>query len=188
MSDDKPNQASNDGRPRIDLLRRVLSVPLTIGVLVYFLFDDLFLAGLKPLFRFLGRLSPFVTLGRLLKRMPPYGALCVLAVPFIIVEPIKVFSLFWISVGHFVSGSVLLVVSYIVSLLVVERLFQATREQLLSIGWVAWCFDHIVALRQWAIDQLKSTWAWRTLRPVGRRIAAAVRSGFAWVRGRLLRA
>jgi len=188
MADDSPQTPRRNRRTRIDILRRILSIPRTIAVLVYFLFEDLFLGALKPLFRFLGRLSPFIALGRALKRLNPYVALCVFAVPFILIEPVKVFSLFWISIGHFVSGSVLLVISYVVSLLVVERLFQATRDQLLSISWFAWCYGHVMDLRQWAIDQLKSTEAWRLLRPIAKRIAAAVKSGLAWVRGRLLRA
>ncbi len=60
---------------------RVLSWPAAILILLYFVFEDLFISWLKPLFRYLGTLAPFAALGRQLRRLPPYVALSVFAVP-----------------------------------------------------------------------------------------------------------
>ena len=185
MSD--PSNSHRNGNGRFDLVRRVLSAPLTIFLLIYFLLEDLFHRWLAPLFRLLGRLSPFAALGRLLSQLPPYAALVVFAIPFIIVEPIKVFSLFWIGVGHVVTGTVLLVSAYVVSLFVVERLFHVTQHQLLTIRWFAWSYVWIMRLRSWAFAQVESTQFWQTARSLGRRVTAAVKTGFDWLRGRLQR-
>jgi membrane-bound ClpP family serine protease len=184
---DQKNRRSNRP-PRIDLLRRVLQIPLSAAVLVYFLFEDLFQGALKPVFRVLGRLSPFVALGQWLKRLNPYAALVIFAIPFIIVEPIKVFSLFWIGLGHFVSGTLLLVASYVISLLIVERLFNATSAQLLSIPWFRWSYEQVMRLKAWALEQLEATWIWRRTQRGVRAVRDAARSGVAWVRQRLSRA
>lgn len=166
---------------------RVLSWPAAILILIYFLFEDLFLSWLRPLFRFLGTLAPFAALGRLLQRLPPYVALLVIAVPFIGIEPVKVFSLFWIGIGHFVSGTILLVLSYVVSLFVVERLFHVMRGQLMTIGWFAWSFNKVMAAKAWAIDLARSTALYRTLRPVAANIGQATRTIFASLRERMRR-
>ena len=186
MSD--PDNFRSNRPGRFDRLRRILSVPLTIVVLVYFLLEDLFHRWLTPLFRLLGQLAPFTALGRILRSLPPYAALVVFAIPFIIVEPIKVFSVFWIGVGHVVTGTLLLVASYVVSLFIVERLFHVTREQLLSIGWFDWSFRRIMRLRAWAFAQVENTRAWQMARSLGRGIAARSKAGLAWLRGRMQRA
>jgi hypothetical protein len=192
MPDPDQESRRSNRPPRIDLLRKLLQIPLTAGVLIYFLFEDLFLGALRPLFRLLGRLAPFTALGAWLQRLNPYVALVIFAIPFIIVEPIKVFSLFWISVGHLLSGTILLVVSYVVSLLIVERLFNATRGQLLSIPWFRWSFERVMRLKAWAFEQLESTWIWQRVRPVANRAATSVRvnvrSGLTWMRQRLSKA
>lgn len=180
-----------DPQSRRDTYRRrvlrVLSWPAAILILIYFLFEDLFLSWLRPLFRYLGGLAPFAALGRMLKRLPPYVALLVIAVPFVLIEPVKVFSLFWIGIGHFVSGTILLVLSYVVSLFVVERMFHVMHEQLLSIGWFAWAFEKVMAAKAWALALARSTTIYRTLRPIAANIGTTTRSTFAWLRDRMRR-
>lgn len=166
---------------------RVLSWPAAILILVYFLFEDLFLSWLRPLFRYLGALAPFAALGRFLRRLPPYVALSVFAVPFILAEPVKIFSVFWIGIGHVVTGTILLVLAYIVSIFVVERLFHVMHEQLLSIGWFAWGYHKVMAAKAWALDLVRSTAIYRTLRPIGANIGEATRAGLAWLRERMRR-
>jgi hypothetical protein len=187
MSDSNGGKTQSARARYFRLVRRILSVPLTILVLIYFLFEDLFLGFLRPLFRFLGGLSPFVALGEHLKRLNPYLALVVFLVPFILLEPVKIFSLFWIGIGHFVSGTLLLVTSYVLSLLIVERMFHVTRDQLLSIPWFAWGYANVMKLRAWAFQRLESLALWQALRPLGHRIAASVRATAAWLYGWLTR-
>lgn len=168
-------------------LLKVLSWPLAVLILVYFLFEDLFLASLRPLFRFLGRLAFFSAVARGLHRLPPYVALCIIAVPFILIEPIKIFSLFWISLGHLVSGTVLLVASYVVSLFVVERLFHVMEGQLLSIGWFRWAYELTMRAKAWALGLLKATPIYRGLRPIAARAGRALRASVAWLKARVRR-
>jgi len=181
MSDFDDGKKQSAPTTRFDLVRRILSVPLTILVLIYFLVEDLFLGALRPLFRLLGKLSPFVSLGTRLKRLNPYLALVVFLIPFVLLEPVKIFSLFWIGIGHFVSGTILLVISYGLSLLIVERLFHVTRDQLLSIPWFAWGYRMVMTLKAWAFERLESTPLWRAVWPLGHQVAASVRFAVAWV-------
>jgi len=174
---DKPTAAT-----RAAHFRRILLALLTILVLIYFLLEDLFSLWLRPLFRGLGALAAFIEVGRWLRRLPPYMALAIFAVPFVLLEPVKIFSLFWIGTGHIVVGGGLLVLSYVLSLLIVERLFHVTHEQLLTIGWFRWGYERVMRLRAWAYARVEATALWRWLRPLSLRIAARLQVWYAWLR------
>ena len=159
----------------------------TIVILIFFLFEDLFLFLLRPLFRTLGRLAPFVALGARLKRLPPYVALVIFIIPFVLLEPPKIFSVFLIGTGHFVSGTIMLIVSYILSLFIVERMFHVTRDQLLSIAWFARGFHLVMKIKGWAFEQMKSSAIWRWSRPLARWISATAKATLTWLWGHVQR-
>jgi hypothetical protein len=46
-----------------------------------------------------------------------------------------------------VTGVVLLVLAYLVSFLIVERIYEAGREKLLTYWWFAWAMAQIVKVR-----------------------------------------
>ncbi len=148
------------------LCKRILLSPITLLILIFFLLEDLFLTLLRPIVRVLGQLAPFLAIGRWLRALSPYQALFAFLVPLVLLEPVKVFSLFWIGIGHFVSGALLLIGSYVLSLLIVERMFHVTRDKLLSIGWFAWCFGLVMGVRNWAYARLRSSLVWRLTYPV----------------------
>ncbi|MDR3494945.1 MAG: hypothetical protein P4L82_10100 [Ancalomicrobiaceae bacterium] len=178
-------------RPKRSLALRVglrlLQVLATVFVLLYVLFDDLVLAWLRPLFATLGRLRLFVRLALWMRRRPPYMALVFFAVPFIVLEPFKLGGLVLLGIGHFVSGTVMLAISHLLSLLIVERIFHVTRDQLLTIGWFAWAFGYAMRTKDWAFARLKASPAWRFGVALAERLRRAFRPA-ANVLGRCKRA
>ncbi len=140
---------------------RILQVPLTILVILYFLFDDLVLSWLRPLFDILGRLRLFVRIADWIHGLGPYQSLVLFLVPFIALEPFKIGGLVLLGIGHVVSGTIMLTCSHLLSLLIVERLFHVTRDKLLTIPWFAWGFRIVMGLKDWAFAQLRNTIAWK---------------------------
>src|SRR5262245_7268500 len=65
-------------------------------------------------------------------RMPRLAILLTLAVPFAIAEPLKLIGLLLVADGKIVSGAVLLVFAYLASFLIVERIYHAGRDKLLT--------------------------------------------------------
>ncbi len=60
-----------------------------------------------------------------------------LAVPFAFAEPAKIYALYLMTEGHFATGLVTISMAYLVSLLVVERIYHAGQGKLQTIVWFA---------------------------------------------------
>ncbi len=118
----------------------------------------------------------FQRLGELIGRLPPYGVLLLFGVPFAVLEPAKVFAVYWAASGHVVQGTVLLLIAHVLSLLVCERIFHAGYAPLMRIGWFKRLLDWLFGLRDRAIAWAKSTAAWQAA-------AELVRGVRAWLRG-----
>ncbi len=75
------------------------------------------------------------------QRLPAYVALIALVVPFIIAEPAKIYSVVLMGQGHVVWGVATIAVAYLISLVVVDTIFEGARTQLRSIAWFARLLD-----------------------------------------------
>lgn len=130
-------------------------------MVVFIVLDEIARPVYRPLMRWVASL-------RLMHRMEIWIAarhrltiLVLLAIPFIIVEPLKIVGLFWIGRGAFVSGIVLLGVAYLAGFVIVERIYSAGRAKLLTIGWFAWGMGLLVTLRTALLERVRQTAAWR---------------------------
>jgi len=83
-----------------------------------------------------------------IRRLNPYIALALLAVPIAIVEPLKLIGLFIFGKGHWITGSFAILFAYAGSLLVVERLFKIVKPKLLSLHWFAAAWNWFMSVRQ----------------------------------------
>jgi hypothetical protein len=152
---------------------------LSIFLLLWTLLELLLFPLVRPLLDALGRLRLFELLAAGLGRLPPYAALLALAVPFVIIEPFKVFALYWLGLGHLVQGSILFVASHLASLLIVERVYHAAHAPLMRIGWFERLMTWLVALRRLATDWAKSTALWQAATALARSVRTTVRG---WIR------
>ena len=80
-------------------------------------------------------------------RLPPYPSLLVLAVPLAIVEPLKLAAIFVGGAGHVITGALVMVCAYAISLVVTERLFGIVKPKLLELPWFAAIWRPFVAIR-----------------------------------------
>jgi len=159
-------------------LRGVARFVVTIGVVGYTILDELLFPLVRPLLRWVGNLQHLQRLGAWIGRLPPYVVLVLLAVPFVVIEPVKLFAVYWTAVGHVLAGPVLLVFAHLLSLLTVERLYHAGYEPLMRIGWFARLMRWLVGLRDRALDWARSTAVWKSA-------AATIRSVRDWFGGML---
>ena len=160
--------------PLAALLRFTGRLVLSILLILWTLLDALLSPVLRPLLAALGRLRLFETLGAWIGRLPPYVALLIFAVPFIIIEPITAFALYWFGVGHLVQGGGLYVLSHLASFLIVERIYHAAREPLMQIGWFRRLMIWLDGVRRIGIDWAKSTPVWQAAARLSADAKAAV--------------
>ena len=160
--------------PLMAVLRAIARFVAGIFVVAYAILDTLLFPLFRPLIRYLSGLKVFETIGALILKLPPYLVLLILAVPFVVLEPLKVFALYWFALGHLIQGGILLVVAHTLSILTLERLYHAGKPQLMKIGWFARLMGWLGALRDAALNFAKSTAAWKWAAETG----ATVRDWF----------
>lgn len=161
--------------PLMAALRLVGRATATVIVVIWLAFELVLWPLVRPVVDALARLALFEKLGALTGRLPPYGVLVLLAIPFVLVEPLKAVGLVWMATGLFWRGLGLFIFAHLLSLLTLDRIYHAGRTQLLQIGWFARLMGWIVGLRDVAFGWVKATAAWRW---ASARIDAARR----WVR------
>ena len=172
-----------DDRPGwLRAVRATARVIVAIGVVVYTLLDEVLFPLFRPLIAWLGHLKLFERLGALIGSSPPYLALLLLAVPFAIIEPAKVYALFLFASGHILLGPALLVVAQVLSLLICERIYHAGYAPLMRIVWFRRLMAWLVTLRDKALGWIRSSAAWQWSRGVAVRIRAWFRGLLALVR------
>jgi hypothetical protein len=86
-------------------------------------------------------------LRRALEGLGPYQSLLILAVPTSIVEPLKLIAVAVAGEGHWITGTVMIVVAYAASLVLVERLFGIVKPKLLTLTWFARLWSWLLAVR-----------------------------------------
>jgi hypothetical protein len=151
------------------ILLRLARLPLLALVTVYFLLDEVVVGLFRPMLRWLAGLRPIERTAAAILALPPLATLLVFAVPFVILEPIKIWALVLIAGGNLASGSITLALAHLTSILFVERLFHLTKPKLLTIRWFAWGYGHVERLWDWSLGRLEATALWRS--------AAAVLAG-----------
>jgi hypothetical protein len=176
---------SQIGKPDSNALMAILRVlgrgVLSLCVVVYVVIDELLTGILWPAIAGLSRLRIFKLIGDVIAGLPPYGVLVLLAIPFVIIEPVKVFALYWTATGHFVQGPVLLMLAYVLSILSCDRIYHSGHAKLMQIDWFKRLMVWLVGLRDWALGWVRSTAIWRTVsgavKAIRKRIVALVRAG-----------
>jgi hypothetical protein len=98
-------------------------------------------------------------LRRQIERLPPYPSLFILAVPLAVVEPLKLATIFIAGEGHWITGGLVLLFAYAVSLFVTHWLLRVVKPKLLTLPWFARSWAWFIAAR-------KKTWRWVSKRAV----------------------
>lgn len=142
-------------------LIKLILVPLDLVVGIAILLDELLRPLYRPLIAWFASLRLVARLEEAIGRLPPYGALVALAIPFAIVEPLKLLGLLFLARGAFAAGIVTTAIGHLAGFLLVERAYHAGRAQLLTIPWFARVMGWIEAIRQVVIGRIKASAAWQ---------------------------
>jgi hypothetical protein len=144
---------------------------------IYFLVDAVFVSARS----FVSRIAAHWIFGSLRVRivsLRPYPTLALIAVPLIVLEPVKPVAVYLVGTGHVAVGMIVLVVGEVLKLVLVERLLSITRDKLISIRAFAWTYGRYSQAR----ELLESFEPWQSARRCRRLAGYAVRSHFQGVR------
>jgi hypothetical protein len=160
------------------LLGRALRAPILIVAVAIVLVDEAFRAVVLPAVRALATLQPVRRAEAYIATLPPYATLALFLIPLAIIEPAKIYGLFLFGQGRWMAGTLTFVAAKVVGLALAERLFAISRDKLLSIGWFAWCYRRLVALKDAVHRWLLATRFW----PAAVRLVRRAREALAGVR------
>jgi hypothetical protein len=92
-------------------------------------------------------MTALASLRRRIQKLTPYFSLLILAVPVLIVEPVKFVAVVVAGKGHWLTATGMIIAAYVVSLVVVERLFRAVKPKLLMLDWFEKLWARYTAVR-----------------------------------------
>jgi hypothetical protein len=74
---------------------------------------------------------------RKIQQFGPYKCLGMLLFPLLIVEPLKIAGLAFVSLGHWAAGACVIIGAYAASLLIIDRLYRVAKSKLMTMKWFA---------------------------------------------------
>jgi hypothetical protein len=146
--------------PKRGPLKRGLLAVLRAILVVFIVLDELLRPLYRPLIRRLADLRVVQKLEEKVAALPRPLVLLALAIPFAIAEPLKIFGLLLFARGQFWPGLVVTAFAHLMSFVLVERIYEAGREKLLSYRWFAWIMAQVVRVRDTMLGWVRETSAY----------------------------
>ena len=135
---------------------QLLLLPVRLVIAVLVIISEVARPLYRPFVNWFSSLSIVKHFGKFVGSLPRAVILVLFVVPLAIAEPLKIYALFVIARGHVISGLVIIALAYLMSFLLVERLFHAGREKLLTYGWLKWIMDRVATVRDSIAEMKKS--------------------------------
>ena len=161
--------------PPAKLLKRLIAAPFVLLAAIIILIEDWLWDDLARLAAAVGRLPVFHQIEALITKLPPYAALVCFAVPSLLLVPVKLVALYFISHGHAIFGFLTVVGAKIAGTALVARVFTLTRPNLMRIGWFAWVYERFIAFKARVYEVIKSTAIYRAAHRQIARLRAALK-------------
>ncbi|KPF69678.1 hypothetical protein IP69_10000 [Bosea sp. AAP35] len=152
----KSDPPSDARGPLARILFAILRAILTVVIVV----DEIARPLYRPLIAWFASLRIVARMEAVIARQSRLAILALLAVPFAIAEPLKLLGLWMMTDGRFRTGLVVFAFAHLVSFLLVERIYHAGREKLLTYGWLNWLMTLLERLRRRALDWVRSSAAY----------------------------
>lgn len=151
------------------VLRPVLVLIGQVLLALVVIFEEWGWEPLAALVARLARFRPWAMLEVWIAGLPPYGALCVFALPAVLLFPFKLVALWLFAHGHVVMAAGTFIMAKITGTAFLARIFLLTKPALMQIGWFARAYARFVPWKESAEVWLRESWAWRVGRVVKHR-------------------
>lgn len=163
--------------PLIKLLFAPLRWLIRLLLAFVILFEEWGWEPLQRAMAWLGRLPLLRQLEAGLKRLPPYAALLALALPSLLLIPVKLGALWLIGKGQALLGLGLILAAKLLGTALIARLFQLVQPALLQLAWFARLYARWSAWKGALLDWVHASSAWRWARAFKLRLRRLLRAG-----------
>lgn len=168
---------------RETLVKRILKFITYVLAAAYFVVDAVFMSVARPISNWIGKHLVLRRLRAWIRSLPPYSALALFCVPVIILEPAKPLAAYLAATGQMLGSALTLIVSELLKLVLVERLFSLTADKLMKIPAFAWAYGKF----RRAKERLEATQAWQSVQSLSRaarKYVAYLKATIAYSRGK----
>ncbi len=153
---------------------RLLLMPVVVLLAVlFFLVEDVSWPIVSALAARLARLPAIARIEAWIARRGPYPTLLLITIPFVVLEPLKLYGLYLMGFGHIIYGIIAFLFAEIVRTAIAARIFTIGRAKLLSIVWFTWVYGGIMDARDWAYSHLTLMPAWQMAQRLLKRLRQA---------------
>jgi hypothetical protein len=151
-------------------LRAFLFALLKWPLALLILFEEWGWEPLQRLLARIGRWPGFRWVEGWVRRLPPYAALALFALPMLALLPIKLLALWLIGQGRALLGAAVIVATKLVGTAIVARLFTLTQPALMRLAWFARLYARWTAWKHALLAWARASAAWRAARGLRRRL------------------
>lgn len=137
---------------------------IVLVVAVFVVFEEW---GWEPLSRLVGRLAKlrfWADMESGISGLSPRASLVVLAMPWVILVPIKLLALWLLATGQIAIAVLAIVSGKVAGTAVVARLFTLTKPSLMQMGWFARLYARWDRIKKRILDQARATHTWARVR------------------------
>ena len=177
----EPVPSGQPARPRT-WLGRVLQPVFWVLAALYVVFEEWIWNTLTRAMAWVASKLPWPWLEARLRRLPPYAAMAVFLVPWLLLLPFKVLVVWLLATGRFGTSVLVYIAAKVIGTAVLVRLFALTRESLLQIGWFRALHGWFIRLRDRLYAYVRSLRAWQAVKAWTGRVRDALRAFWRRVR------
>lgn len=141
------NEENRRGVSLVKFLKRLVAAPFVLIAAIIILLEDWLWDDLARWAAAIGRLPIFRVIEVFITGLPPYAALAFFAAPSLLLLPVKLAALYFISHGQATLGLVTVIAAKVLGTALVARIFTLTRATLMRIGWFAWVYLRFIAFK-----------------------------------------
>jgi hypothetical protein len=156
-------------------LRKLLAAPFVAIATVIILLEDWLWDDLQRLAAALGRLPIFKQIESLIVGLPPYACLLTFAAPSLLLIPVKLAALYFISHQQATLGLLTAVGAKIAGTALVARIYKLTENKLLQIGWFATLHERFTTFKKKIYAVIKATSVYQAAHAYKLRVKAYLR-------------
>ena len=128
--------------------------PLWVVLALLFLLEAWLWDHLEPLVARVVNLIPWgplkVRLARLIDVLPPWAALFVFVIPFIVLLPLKFLEVYFLATRNWLGAIGVILLVKLLGLGITAFIFDVTRDKLLQMAWFRRMYDWFLWARDWA--------------------------------------
>jgi hypothetical protein len=166
----------------IRAVRGLALATLEVIVAIIILFEEW---GWRPLAAALAHLARIRLVARIeagVAALPPWPALAVFLVPWLLFLPLKLVSFWLIAKGQVVAATLIFALAKVAGTALYARIFQLTQPALMRLAWFARAYNWFMPWKERIIAHAKETAVWKAAKAAGARAKALARGVWARLR------